>query len=56
MVVAVIGVVVAILGLLLSIAFGIYAMNGRIDAIAARPDTLSTGMNKVYQLLLAKQS
>ena len=39
-VVAVIGVVVTILGLLLSIAFGIYGMNARIDDLAARMDGL----------------
>ena len=48
-VVAVIGVAVTILGLLLSIVFGIYGMNIRIDALGAdlstRMDTLGSDLN-----------
>lgn len=67
---AVPGLAVAILALLLSIAFGIYSMNTRIDNLGARIDTLSANLNtridtlgadlnarieQVYQLLLPKE-
>ena len=44
-VVAVIGVAVTILGLLLSIAFGVYAMNARIDDLGVRIDDLAIRMD-----------
>ena len=58
------------LALLLSIAFGVYSMNTRIDALGARIDALETSFNaridtlgadlntrieQVYQLLLPRE-
>ncbi len=57
-VVAVIGLAVTILGLLLSIVFGIYGMNAHIDALgadlSARMDTLSTRMDALGSDLSAR--
>ncbi|MXZ82681.1 MAG: hypothetical protein F4Z10_03115 [Synechococcus sp. SB0666_bin_14] len=50
--VAVLGLAVTILALLLSIAFGIYSMNTRIDTLGG---DLNARIEQVYQFLLPKE-